>query len=451
MANFEEPDYLQDQADPFSKSLPSSPEAEKAILGACLQNEMCLLQSMELMEPEDFYLPSHRKIYEAMVALFDQGKSINAILIGEELKKSNDLETVGGTAFILNLTYGLPHTNNIAQFVEVVSGQAKMRALVKASNKITAEALEGEDEPDTILAHAENQIYALTETRHKTQLEVIDFAMEKVLDDAHANIGSGLSVTGLRTGLTDLDNMTTGLQKSDLILLAARPSVGKTSEAVSIIVNLALDYEKTVAFFTLEMGKYAIIARMLCNVARIDFQRFRLGYLTTPEWQAIQDAYDRLNCHRIFVDDKPAITMLEARAKLHKMEKMGAMPDLMVFDYLQLMTGRKEHRRESRQQEVSGVSEDLKTLAKEFNRPVLALAQLNRGPEQRTDKVPVLSDLRESGALEQNADVVVFIHKQKMEDGSFSFLQIVAKNRNGPTGDFGVYFNGPSMRFDNLS
>lgn len=447
----EEPDYMRDKDDPLSRSLPHSADAERAILGACLLNIICLLQSMELLEPSDFYLPSHRKIYEAMIALFDRGVDLNPILIAEELKKTNELESVGGISFIMNLTYGLPHTDSIAHYADVVVGKSKLRQLIKASNKIVQEAFEEEDSPEEILGHAESQIYELTETRYKTQLESIDVMVETVVDDALMNVGTGMSVTGLRTGITLLDNMTTGLQNSDLILLAARPSVGKTSEAVSIINNVALDFEKTVAFFTLEMGKYTIIARLLCNLARVDFQRFRKGMLTVPEWNQIEDAKIRLSCNRIFIDDKPGITVLEARAKAHRLAKQGKLPDLFVFDYLQLMTGKKEHRKESRQQEVSGVSEDLKGFAKEFDRPVLACAQLNRGPEQRADKVPVLSDLRESGALEQNADLVVFIHRPKSDEDHQSVLQqIVAKNRNGPTGEFGVYFNGPAMRFDNL-
>jgi replicative DNA helicase len=306
-----------------------------------------------------------------------------------------------------------------------------------------------EDEAELILAHAESQIYVLTETRYKTQLEPIDTSLEEVVDEAHSNFGA--VITGLRTGITDLDDMTTGLQNADLILLAARPSVGKTSEAISIMANVALDYEKTVAFFTLEMSRKAIISRFICNVARVDFRRFRNGTLVTSELEAVAEAQQRLNCNRIWVDDKPAITMLEARAKLHRMEKSGVIPDLIVFDYLQLMTGNIQHRKESRQQEVSGISESLKSLAKEFDRPVLACAQLNRGPEQRSDKLPLLSDLRESGALEQNADVVIFIHKPKTDEENASVRQqFVAKNRNGPTGDFGIYFNGPAMRFDNL-
>lgn len=454
----DEPDYLKDHLDEDSPnrylemSLPHSEEAERALLGQCIFAETHLLQSIELLDgPDDFYLPSNRKIYEAMINLFDAGKPIDPISIGEELKKTNDLQTVGGFSYLTGLTYGLPHEASIEHIANIIIGKSKLRQLVKAAAKIHQEAIEEEDDHEVILGHAEAQIYQLTETRYKTKLESIDEAMETVVTDAIANVGSGMAVTGLRTGLTLLDNLTTGLQKSDLILLAARPSIGKTSEAVSIIVNCALDFQKKVSFFTLEMSKYAIIGRMVCNVARVDFQRFRNGFLSVPEQHAILEAKTRLSCHRIFLDDKPGITMLEMRAKLHRMEQQIGLPDLIVVDYLQLMTGRKEHRKESRQQEVSGVSEDLKALAKELDRPVLALAQLNRGPEQRSDKVPLLSDLRESGALEQNADVVIFLHRPKTdEDLQHVMTQIVSKNRNGPTGEFGIYFNGPAMRFDNL-
>lgn len=445
----DEPEYSNENV--FEQSAPHSIDAEKVLLGSILITPTLLLQAMELLEPDDLYLPSHNLIYNAMLSLFDEGIDIDPISISEELKLSNSIHRVGGVGDIAALTVGVPVAGNIAAYAKIITDKAKLRRLIKSAAKITQEAYSEEDRAEEILAHAENEIYKLTETRFTTQLVSIDKTLEQVIEKAESNIGTGLSVTGLRTGLNDLDNMTTGFQNSDLIILAARPGLGKTSEAVTIITNAALDYEKKVAFFSLEMGRDAIVARMLCNVAKVNFNVFRQGMMNHGEWTAVTEAFHRLNVNRIFLDDKPAITLAEAKAKIRKLELHQGLPDLIVFDYLQLMTGLKEHRRESRQQEISGISAGLKTLAKELDRPVLALSQLNRALEARSDKRPQLADLRESGSIEQDADMVLFIHKPKTdEENSHIMEQIVAKNRNGPTGSVGLYFNAPAMRFDNL-
>lgn len=455
----DEPDYLKDHLDTKQDfEVPHSEEAERALLGQILLSAMSgsestLLQAIELLDDvNDFYIPANKRIYAAMVAIFDAGKDLNVINIGEELKKTNSLQMVGGFTYITSLSYGLPHSDSIEHYANVLIGKSKLRNLLKAADKISQEVKEEEDDADVILGHAESAIYSLTETRFKTQLATIDEMLEQVVDDAISNAGSGLAITGLQTGITKLDQMTAGFQPSDLILLAARPGMGKTSEAVTIINNMAVDYEKRIAFFSLEMNKYSIVTRMICNLARVDFQRFRQGLvLTAEDWDKIEEARNRLSCGRIFIDDKPAISILEARAKLRRLANTAGMPDIILFDYLQLMTGRREHRKESRLQEVSGISADLKTLAKELNRPVVGLCQLNRGPEQRSNKTPALHDLRESGSLEQDADQVIFIHQPEVdEEHEHVYQQIIAKNRNGPTGEFGIMFNKPAMRFENL-
>jgi replicative DNA helicase len=349
--NNEPDDLFQDhpfeEGDPFERSAPHSDEAEVATLGLILLDERLLLEAIELLEPEDFYNVAHRQIFVAMIALFDLGRPITAVLIYAELQR---LHIFGvSLSYLTQLTYGLPHANSVAHYADLIIGKSRLRQLVKAATKIAVEAQEEEDHPDTILSNAETAIYQLTETRYKTLLEPIDSILVQVLDDAEANIGGG-TVNGFRTGLADLDQITSGFQNADLILLAARPGLGKTSEAVTIVVNAAVDYDKTVVMFSLEMSRKAVVGRMACNLARIDFRRFRNGSLYTHEWDIVNDAIRRLSNDRIFIDDKPAISLLEARAKIHRMAKQGRLPDLIVFDYLQLMTGLKEHRKESRQQ-----------------------------------------------------------------------------------------------------
>jgi replicative DNA helicase len=458
--DFYKPDPIRENS--LERSLPNSSEAEKAVLGAIILNNVFVFQAIELLTPEDFYVPSHRKIFAAMTRLFERGDDIDPIFIGEELKRNNELEIVGGFSFITNLTYGLPHSTTIEHYATVILGKSRLRILIKTAKKITNEALEEEEEPDTILGHAEHAIFQLTETRYKTKLEAIDSTLVEVISAAHDNVGHGLTVTGLSTGLTDIDQLTAGLQKSDLIILAARPGVGKTACACTIINNITIrnPEPKRVAFFSLEMSRWAIITRMLCSEARVDFKnRFSKGFMNHEEWDAIGQASERLQVQRIFLDDKPAISVLEIRAKVMRMTLQIAKPDLIVVDYVQLMTGVKEHRKESRQQEVSGISRELKSLAKEMDRPVLALCQLNRALEGLSDKRPQLHHLRESGSLEQDADLVAFLYRempkynqgeQPTEPQNNITEFIIAKQRNGPCDTVPLRFDGPSMRFDSL-
>lgn len=466
----EEPDYLKDQPDKFSRdpirenslerSLPNSAEAERAVLGAIILANFLLMQAIELLRPEEFYVPSHRKIFIAMVSLFERGIDINPILIAEELKKENALESVGGLSFITNLTYGLPHSTNIAHYAKIIRGKSLLRQLIKKANKITQEAIEQEDEPEVILDRAEHAIFELSDERYTTELKAIDSTLVEVIDTAHANVGHGLTVTGLGTGFNDIDQLTAGLQKSELIILAARPGLGKTALCCSIINNITIrDAEpKRVAFFSLEMSRVAIITRMLCSEARVDFKnRFSKGFMNHEEWDRIGEASQRLQVQRIFLDDKPAISVLEIRTKVMRMSLQIAKPDLIVVDYLQLMMGVKEHRKESRQQEVSGISRELKAIAKELDRPVLALCQLNRAPEGLSDKRPQLHHLRESGSLEQDADLVAFLYREmpkyvqgEQYEPNNTTEFIIAKQRNGPCDTVALRFDGPSMRFDSL-
>jgi replicative DNA helicase len=452
------PDPIREQ--PFERQLPNSAEAERAILGAVLLDNGLISQAIEHLRSEDFYVPSHRRIFVAMVALFERGAEINPILIGEELKKENALESVGGISFITNLTYGLPHTTNILHYTKVVRGKSMLRQLIKAASKITQEAIEEEDEPEIILDHAEHAIFQLADERIRQGFVHVKPIAEQLLEKVQELEGRAAVLTGVTTGYADLDKMTSGLQKSDLIILAARPSMGKTSLALMLAENAALHAGAVVGVFSLEMSKESLVMRMLCSQGNIDAQRFRNGFLSRLEWAQIAKSLGILADAKIYIDDTPGLSVLEMRAKARRLAAEQKKLDLLVVDYLQLMSGSAK-RVESRQQEVSQISRELKALAKEMDVPVLALSQLSRAPESRSDHRPQLADLRESGALEQDADLVAFIYREEpyktpeerdaMPEEEKNIAEIIiAKQRNGPTGSVKLRFTPSSMRFDNL-
>ena len=452
------PDPIREQS--LERSLPNSSESERAILGGIILDNGLISQAIELLRPEDFYVPSHRRIFVAMIALFERGGEINPILIGEELKKDNALESVGGVSFITNLTYGLPHSTNIAHYAKVVRGKSMLRQLIKAASKITQEALEEEDEPEIILDHAEHAIFQLADERIRQGFTHVKPIAEQLLEKVQEMEGRAAVLTGLTTGFADLDQMTSGLQRNDLIIVAARPSMGKTSFALMLAENAAIHAGAAVGMFSLEMSKEALVTRMLCSQGNIDQQRFRNGFLSRAEWAQIAKSLGTLADTKIFLDDTPGITVLEMRAKARRLAAEQKRLDLVVVDYLQLMSG-SARRFESRQQEVSQISRELKGLAKELNVPLVALSQLSRAPESRSDHRPQLADLRESGALEQDADLVAFIYRPEQykspeerdslpdEEKNVAEL-IIAKQRNGPTGTVNLRFTPSSMRFDNL-
>jgi replicative DNA helicase len=452
------PDPIREHS--FERSLPNSSEAERAILGAIILDNGLISQAIELLKPEDFYVPSHRRIFVAMIGLFERGGEINPILIGEELKKENAVETVGGVSFITNLTYGLPHSTNIIHYAKVVRGKSLLRRLIKTASKITNEALEEEDEPEIILDHAEHAIFQLADERIRQGFTHVEPVARALLDKIQEMEGRQVVLTGLTTGFAELDEKTSGLQRSDLIIVAARPSMGKTSFALMLAQNAAIETGAVVGIFSLEMSKESLVMRMLCSQGNIDAQRFRNGFLSRAEWAQIAKSLGTLADTKIFLDDTPGITVLEMRAKARRLATEQKGLDLIIVDYLQLMSGSAK-RFESRQQEVSLISRELKGLAKELNVPLVALSQLSRAPESRAEHRPQLSDLRESGALEQDADLVAFLYREEAykspeerqampEDRKNIAELILAKQRNGPTGTIELRFVPSSMRFDNL-
>jgi replicative DNA helicase len=437
----------------LERPLPHSADAERAILGAVLLDNALVNQAIELLRPDDFYVRAHQHVFRAMINLSERGSEINPILLGEELRREGVLEQVGGVALISELTYGLPHFTNVAAYAKVVKDKSILRQLVKVANKVTSEALEEEDEASIILDHAEQMIFALADERTRQGFSHIKPVADHLLEKVQEMAGRPVMLTGLTSGFNDLDQKTSGLQPSDLIIIAARPSMGKTAFCLNIAQNAAIKGGAVVGIFSLEMSKESLVMRMLSSEARVDAHRFRTGYLSRDEWARLAGALGTLADAKIFVDDTPGISVLEMRAKARRLAAEQKRLDLIVVDYLQLMSGG-GRRTESRQQEVSQISRELKGLAKELNVPLIALSQLSRAAETRTDHRPQLSDLRESGAIEQDADVVGFIYREEYynatDENSNKAEIIIAKQRNGPTGTVELAFRKEFTRFEDM-
>lgn len=437
----------------LEKPLPSSEESERVILGAILLDNSVIAQAVEHLKPEDFYSPLNRRVFAAMIALFEKQRQIDPILIGEELKKEGSLESIGGTSTITNLTFGLPHFSNVEEYIKVVRDKSVVRNLIRTCNAITGEALAEEDDAENILDHAEQQIFAIAEARTTQSFSRIGPVADRVIVRVreHAEKGGSAGITGLSTGYYELDEITSGLQRTDLIIVAARPSMGKTALCLNLAQNAALNSNAVVAVFSLEMSKEQLVTRMLSSEARVNAHRFRTGHLMTKEWEKLAEAIGVLSDARLFIDDTPGISVLEMRAKCRRLAAEQKGLDLVVVDYLQLMSGGK--RTESRQQEVSQISRELKSLAKELDVPVVALSQLSRAPEARNPPKPLMSDLRESGSIEQDADVVAFIFREdyynETDENKGLAELIISKQRNGPTGTVRLAFLKEFTRFEN--
>jgi replicative DNA helicase len=425
-------------------------ETERSILGVILLDNSTLHQALEVLNRDDFYLDSHRRIFEKMIMLFEKDRPIDPITLREELERAGELEQIGGISYIASLMDGTPYLRNIEHYAKIVRDRALLRRLIIASNQIISECFEQEDESDLILDKAERAILDIADDRTKAGFVTVAEVAKRQLELVEQMAGRPQMITGLPTGFIDFDQMTSGLQPSDLIIVAARPSVGKTSLVLSIAQNAARA-GSTIGISSLEMSKEQLVIRLLCSEARINMHRFRGGFLSRDEWSRLAEGLRRLAECRIFIDDTPGITTLELRAKARRLKHERGL-DLLIVDYLQLMSGR--GRVESRQQEVSQISRDLKAVAKDLNVPVIAVSQLSRAPESRTDHRPQLSDLRESGEIEQTADVVAFLFREELynpapeNEGKAEI--IVAKQRNGPTGKIDLAFIREFTRFENL-
>jgi len=441
-------DYISAQA------LPANIEAERSILGAILLDNLAYNQAAEHLKPEDFLLDSHRRIYSRMIDLSEASHSIDLITLCEELSRKSELETIGGAAYVSGLLDGVPDRPSIENYIKIVRDKSLLRSLIHTATAAIARASEQGDAAEEILNDTEAQIFQLSEKRIGRGFMGVQEIIRESFGSVDAFLQRGSRITGLETHYVDLDEKTSGFQKSDLIIIAARPSMGKTSFAMNIAENVAIEDRKTVAVFSLEMSKEALLQRMLCSVARVDAHKFRTGSLWQDDMRKITRAIEQLAEAPIFIDDTPGITISEMRAKARRLLQSKGALDLIVVDYLQLMSGGGK-RYENRTQEVSAISRGLKALAKELAVPVVALSQLSRAPESRgaSDHRPQLADLRESGSIEQDADVVAFIFREevyKPDDPELDGIAelIIRKQRNGPTGTVKLAFLKSSTRFE---
>ena len=432
--------------------MPANVEAERSILGAILLDNLAYNQAAEHLKADDFSLDSHRRVYSRMVELMESSRPIDLITLSEELDRTKELEAIGDVAYLSGLLDGVPDRPSIEHYIRIVRDKALLRGLIHAANAAIARAAEQSDPAEEVLNDAEAAIFQLSEKRIGRSFMGIQEIVKESFGSVDALLQRGRRITGLATHFPDLDEMTSGLQNSDLVILAARPSMGKTALALNIAENAAVKDEKVVGVFSLEMSREALLLRLLCSQANVDSHKMRTGSLWREDEARVMQAMEQLARAPIFIDDTAGIALSEMRAKARRLQQQQGRLDLLVVDYLQLMSGG-SRRYENRTQEVSAVSRGLKALAKELHVPVLALSQLSRAPESRGgDHRPQLADLRESGSIEQDADVVMFIFREEVYKQDDPELQgraelIIAKQRNGPTGKVGLAFLKSSTRF----
>jgi replicative DNA helicase len=437
-------------------SLPANVEAERSILGAILLDNFAYNQAAEHLKPEDFSLDSHRRIYGRMVDLAESSRPIDIITLVEELDRNKELQSIGDAGYVSSLLDGVPDRPSIEHYVRIVRDKALLRGLIHTSNAAIARAAEQTDAAEDILNDAEAAILGLSEKRIGRGFLAIPEIVRDSFGSVDALLQRGQRITGLATHYTDLDEMTSGLQKSDLVILAARPSMGKTAFVMNIAENASIEDKKVVGIFSLEMSREALLLRLLCSRARVDSHKMRTGSLWRDDMQKVVRAMEELASSPIFIDDTPGVSLSEMRAMARRLKQSQNGLDLIIVDYLQLMSGGGK-RFENRTQEVSAISRGLKALAKELQVPVIALSQLSRAPESRGgDHRPQLADLRESGSIEQDADLVMFIFREEVYKQDDPDLQgraeiIIAKQRNGPIGRVNMAFIKNSTRFESLA
>src|SRR5215210_2111258 len=436
------------------RTLPHNLEAERSVLGSILLHNHAFNLAAEVIDSNDFYRDAHRRIFDKMVKLAERGNAIDLVTLKEELGRSGDLDEVGGPAYITALVDGVPRSTNVEHYARIIKEKATLRSLIHSANKILTTAYEAEEDADVILDQAEHAIFAIADDKVRDGFVSLRDLAETSLDTIEKLASRKELVTGVPTGFRDLDELTSGLQPSDLVIVAARPSMGKTSLVLNIAQHVGTRTDMTVGIFSLEMSKEQLFLRMLTGEARIDAHRLRGGFLGERDWGKLAQAIGTLSESKIFIDDTPSIGVLEMRAKCRRLASEHGL-HMVIVDYIQLMQGR--GRFENRTLELGSISRSMKGLAKELRVPIVVLSQLSRAPESRSDHRPQLSDLRESGALEQDADVVILIYREDAynrdpnnPDAGTAEL-IVAKQRNGPTGIVRLAFLREQTRFANLA
>ncbi|GGG71565.1 replicative DNA helicase [Paenibacillus radicis (ex Gao et al. 2016)] len=427
----------------FDRVPPQNLEAEQAVIGAILLQSEALITSMERVRSEDFYGVPHQRIYEAMVELAESNQPVDLVTLTAHLQDQQLLEEIGGVSYLAKLANAVPTAANVDYYAQIVEEKSMLRRLIRTATNIVSDGYANSDEVSVLLSDAERKILEISNRRSSSGFISIRDVLMEVFEKVETLYNTkGQGMTGIPSGFTDLDKMTSGFQRSDLIIVAARPSVGKTAFALNIAQNVGVRARETVAIFSLEMSAAQLVQRMICAEANVDAGRMRTGYLEGDDWEKLTMAIGALSEAQVYIDDTPGITVADIRAKCRRLKKERGL-GMILIDYLQLIQGRGKAG-ENRQQEVSEISRTLKQIARELEVPVIALSQLSRGVEQRQDKRPMMSDLRESGSIEQDADIVSFLYRDDYYDKESEKKNIIeiiiAKQRNGPVGTVELVF-----------
>jgi replicative DNA helicase len=428
---------------------PQNLAAEQSVIGSMLLDKNAVVRVIELLNPDSFYRDAHRFIYESILDLFDRGEPVDLVTVTEALRKSGKLDAVGGSVYVADLINSVPTSANVEHYAKIVEEKYVLRRLIEAGSQVVATSFSEPEDVDQVLDQAEKAIFDIALKRTREGFHKIDSVIKRVLDKIDSLYGKKEAITGTPSGYPDLDQLTAGFQNADLIIIAARPSVGKTAFALNIAQQVSIKHNTPVAIFSLEMSKEQLAQRMLCSEAEVDAQRLKTASLSDTGWKKLTRALGKLSEAPLYIDDSASITATEIRAKARRL-KIERGLGLVIVDYLQLMRGR-QNRVENRVQEISDIARSLKTLARELDVPVIALSQLSRAVEQRPDRIPRLSDLRESGEIEQTADLVMFIHREdyynpQSERGNIAEI-IIAKQRNGPIGSVELVFRKEIAKF----
>lgn len=435
---------------PILRSLPQNIEAEQSVIGSMIIDKTSIAQAAEVLKGDDFYRDSHKVIFSAIIELYQKDIPIDLITLFEHLKSNDKLEAAGGITYITQISDSVPTTAHLQSYIKIVEQKSMLRKLIRSSTAIIEECYAKQDNVENVLDQAQKKIFDIAEKRSNNDFESISTVLERGFLEIERLFNNKGAITGVPSGFRDLDAKTSGFQKGDMILVAARPSMGKTTFSLNLCEHAALKCGKSVVIFSLEMSKEQLAYKLLCSQANVDMLRLRTGNLDDKDWENIARAAGPLAGARIFIDDTAGVNVMEMRSKCRRI-KIEHGIDLIMIDYLQLMSGTSS---ENRQQEVSEISRSIKALAKEMQCPVIALSQLSRAPEQRADHRPMLSDLRESGSIEQDADVVMFLYRdeyynKETEDKNIGEC-IIAKQRNGPVGTVKMAWLGQYSKFGNL-
>lgn len=432
------------------KSMPQNIEAEQCVLGSMIADKSSIARATETLKPEDFYKEAHKEIFSAIVALYQKDIGVDLVTLAENLKSNDKLDAAGGITYISQIYSSVISTANVQYYIKIVKEKSNLRKLIKASSEIMEDCYNKQDDVGKVIESAEKRIFDIADNRSRGDFELMRNVLERGVVEIEKLFNNKGSVTGVPSPFPELDEKTSGFQKGDMILVAARPSMGKTTFALNLAEHAALREGRSVAIFSLEMSKEQLAYKLLCSEANIDMLNLRTGNLNDNDWESIARATGPLSTAKIYVDDTPDLSIFEMKSKCRRL-KIEKGIDMIIIDYLQLMVG---NNTENRQQEVSEISRSIKALAKEMNCPVIALSQLSRAPEARSDHRPMLSDLRDSGSIEQDADVVMFLYRDEYynkdtEDKNVAEC-IIAKQRNGPTGVVKLSWLGQYSKFARL-